>query len=62
VAPKIRAPYPSPFFPENAAEISVEKITRGIVEDVRFYGGEREQNDDMPVTTIRWRGLKESTF
>jgi sigma-B regulation protein RsbU (phosphoserine phosphatase) len=36
--------------------LSVEKITRGVVRDVRTFAGEREQNDDISVMALRWVG------
>jgi hypothetical protein len=39
-----------------------EKITRGVVEDVRFFRGESERSDDISVMTIRARTLKETIF
>jgi len=41
---------------EFASKIAVEKITRGVVRDVRTFCGEREQSDDISVMAIRWTG------
>jgi phosphoserine phosphatase RsbU/P len=38
------------------SEVPVEKMTRGIVRDVRTFSGEREQSDDISVMAIRWNG------
>lgn len=46
---------------EHVAGMPVEKITRGVIKDVRTFCGEREQSDDISVMAIRWRGFKEST-
>jgi len=45
---------------EHVAAMPVEKITRGVIKDVRTFCGEREQSDDISVMAIRWRGFKES--
>ncbi len=34
----------------------VEKLTRGVVTDVRSFCGEREQSDDISVMALRWHG------
>jgi sigma-B regulation protein RsbU (phosphoserine phosphatase) len=36
--------------------LGVEKITRGVVRDVRTFCGEREQSDDISVMALRWHG------
>jgi phosphoserine phosphatase RsbU/P len=36
--------------------LAVEKITRGVVRDVRTFCGEREQSDDISVMALRWLG------
>jgi sigma-B regulation protein RsbU (phosphoserine phosphatase) len=36
--------------------LTVEKITRGVVRDVRTFCGEREQSDDISVMSLRWLG------
>lgn len=36
--------------------LEVEKITRGVVRDVRTFCGEREQSDDISVMALRWLG------
>jgi sigma-B regulation protein RsbU (phosphoserine phosphatase) len=36
--------------------LAVEKITRGVVRDVRTFSGEREQSDDISVMALRWVG------
>jgi len=36
--------------------LAVEKITRGVVRDVRTFCGEREQSDDISVMAVRWLG------
>jgi sigma-B regulation protein RsbU (phosphoserine phosphatase) len=38
----------------------VEKITRGVVRDVRTFCGEREQSDDISVMAVRWLGVPTS--
>jgi hypothetical protein len=40
----------------DVGTLSVEKITRGVVRDVRTFSGEREQNDDISVMALRWMG------
>jgi sigma-B regulation protein RsbU (phosphoserine phosphatase) len=40
----------------SLSEVPVEKMTRGIVRDVRTFSGEREQSDDISVMAIRWNG------
>jgi sigma-B regulation protein RsbU (phosphoserine phosphatase) len=45
----------------HISDLPVEKITRGVVKDVRSFCGEREQSDDISVMAIRWRGPKETT-
>jgi sigma-B regulation protein RsbU (phosphoserine phosphatase) len=40
----------------DVAGLSVEKITRGVVRDVRTFCGEREQSDDISVMAVRWLG------
>ena len=34
----------------------VEKITRGVVQDVHAFAGESEQSDDISVMAVRWPG------
>ncbi|HEX8297404.1 MAG TPA: SpoIIE family protein phosphatase [Chthoniobacteraceae bacterium] len=41
---------------QDLATLSVEKITRGIVQDVRAFGADREQSDDISVMALRWLG------
>ena len=36
--------------------LPVEKITRGVVQDVSAFCGEHEQTDDISVLALRWRG------
>lgn len=36
--------------------LPIEKITRGVVQDVRTFSGEREQSDDISVMALRWLG------
>ena len=38
------------------AAAPVEKITRGVVQDVRAFAAEREQSDDISVMAVRWLG------
>jgi len=40
----------------DLAALPVEKITRGVVRDVRTFCGEREQSDDISVMAVRWLG------
>ena len=40
----------------GVAALGVEKITRGVVGDVRAFCGEREQSDDISVMSLRWLG------
>ena len=40
----------------DVGTLSVEKITRGVVRDVRTFCGEREQSDDISVMALRWLG------
>ncbi len=40
----------------DLAHLPVEKITRGVVRDVRTFCGEREQSDDISVLAVRWLG------
>jgi sigma-B regulation protein RsbU (phosphoserine phosphatase) len=40
----------------DVASLGVEKITRGVVRDVRTFCGEREQSDDISVMALRWLG------
>ena len=41
---------------QELAALPVEKITRGVVRDVRTFCGEREQSDDISVMAVRWQG------
>ncbi len=41
---------------KEVAALGVEKITRGVVADVRTFCGEREQSDDISVMSLRWLG------
>ena len=41
---------------KELATLPVEKITRGVVTDVRTFCGEREQSDDISVMALRWLG------
>jgi sigma-B regulation protein RsbU (phosphoserine phosphatase) len=41
---------------KDVAALPVEKITRGVVRDVRTFCGERDQSDDISVMAIRWFG------
>ena len=36
--------------------LAVERISRGVVQDLRAFCGEREQADDITVLAIRWLG------
>ena len=36
--------------------LGVERITRGVVQDLKAFCGEREQADDISVLAIRWHG------
>ncbi len=45
----------------DLAELPVEKITRGVVRDVRTFSGEREQSDDISVLAVRWLGSSSSS-
>jgi sigma-B regulation protein RsbU (phosphoserine phosphatase) len=40
----------------DVGTLEVEKITRGVVRDVRTFCGEREQSDDISVMALRWHG------
>jgi sigma-B regulation protein RsbU (phosphoserine phosphatase) len=40
----------------DVGNLEVEKITRGVVRDVRTFCGEREQSDDISVMALRWLG------
>jgi sigma-B regulation protein RsbU (phosphoserine phosphatase) len=40
----------------DVGNLTVEKITRGVVRDVRTFCGEREQSDDISVMALRWLG------
>ena len=40
----------------DVAALGVEKITRGVVTDVRAFCGAREQSDDISVMSLRWLG------
>jgi sigma-B regulation protein RsbU (phosphoserine phosphatase) len=40
----------------DVAGLPVEKMTRGVVRDVRTFCGEREQSDDISVMALRWKG------
>ena len=40
----------------DVGSLPVEKITRGVVRDVRTFCGEREQSDDISVMALRWLG------
>jgi len=40
----------------DVGNLPVEKITRGVVRDVRTFCGEREQSDDISVMALRWVG------
>ena len=44
----------------DLAALPVERMTRGIVRDVRTFSGEREQSDDISVMAIRWTGQTSS--
>jgi sigma-B regulation protein RsbU (phosphoserine phosphatase) len=41
----------------DLAPLPVEKMTRGVVRDVRTFCGEREQSDDISVMALRWTGV-----
>jgi sigma-B regulation protein RsbU (phosphoserine phosphatase) len=41
---------------KDVAALPVEKITRGVVRDVRTFCGEHEQSDDISVMAVRWHG------
>ena len=41
---------------KDVAALGVEKITRGVVSDVRAFCGECEQSDDISVMALRWHG------
>ena len=41
---------------KDVGTLAVEKITRGVVRDVRTFSGEREQSDDISVMALRWMG------
>jgi len=45
----------------DVGTLEVEKITRGVVRDVRTFCGEREQSDDISVMALRWHGPPPST-
>lgn len=44
------------FVLKDVAPLAVEKITRGVVRDVRTFCGEHEQSDDISVMAVRWHG------
>jgi sigma-B regulation protein RsbU (phosphoserine phosphatase) len=41
---------------KDLATLSVEKITRGVAQDVQAFSAEREQSDDISVMAVRWHG------
>ncbi len=41
---------------KDVLALPVEKITRGVVSDVRAFCGDREQSDDISVVAMRWHG------
>lgn len=41
---------------KDVGTLGVEKITRGVVRDVRTFCGERDQSDDISVMALRWHG------
>ncbi len=41
---------------KDLAILPVEKITRGVVQDVQAFSAEREQSDDISVMALRWLG------
>lgn len=41
---------------KDLATTPVEKITRGVVQDVQAFSAEREQSDDISVMAVRWLG------
>jgi len=41
---------------KDLATLPVEKITRGVVQDVQTFSAEREQSDDISVMAVRWLG------
>ncbi len=42
------------------ASLPVDKVTRGVITDVRSFCGEREQSDDISVVSVRWNGVAKS--
>ncbi|MDB6149996.1 MAG: protein serine/threonine phosphatase with Cache sensor [Chthoniobacter sp.] len=40
----------------DLATLPVEKVTRGVIQDVRAFCADREQSDDISVLAVRWRG------
>ncbi len=45
----------------DLATASVDKITRGVAQDVQTFSAEHEQADDLSVMAVRWRGPASST-
>ncbi|MEA3210195.1 MAG: phosphoserine phosphatase RsbU/P [Chthoniobacter sp.] len=45
----------------DLATLPADKITRGVVHDVRAFSAEREQSDDISVLAVRWRGPSSAT-
>ena len=41
---------------KDLAVLAVDKITRGVAQDVQAFSAEREQADDISVLAVRWRG------
>jgi sigma-B regulation protein RsbU (phosphoserine phosphatase) len=44
----------------DLATAPLEKITRGVVQDVQAFAAEHEQSDDISVMAVRWRGPADS--
>jgi sigma-B regulation protein RsbU (phosphoserine phosphatase) len=41
---------------KDIGTLPVEKMTRGVVQDVQAFSAEREQSDDISVMAVRWLG------
>lgn len=46
----------------DLATAPVEKITRGVVQDVQAFAAESEQSDDISVMAVRWPGPSDSSL
>jgi len=46
---------------KDLATAPVDKITRGVAQDVQAFSAEQDQADDISVMAVRWRGPASST-